>query len=116
LYMMQKWMRGRCACEAAPLCTKGNLALLDRLYYNKYDIVGHMCRNKFNMSAIPRHLVRKVIQEHEEQTRRSLAGHPRFLHYRLEDNMTNIVQKLADFLGLELEVPSNISFHENKAE
>lgn len=102
LYMIQKWMESRCNCPDAPRC-KSAMDLVDRLYYNKYGILEHFCRNNKNASAIPRDLVRKLVTKQQEQTANYLKDHPHYLHYALEEDDDVKLEKLAHFLGLGTE-------------
>lgn len=94
--------RDRCQCATAPRCTKGALALVDRLYFDKYRALGHLCRDL----DVPRALVRAWLASWEEETLGYMRGHPRFLHLRTEDDARSSMQTLAHFLGLDFNASS----------
>jgi hypothetical protein len=101
-YMIQRWMKGRCSCPQAPSCYKADRwKIMDRLYYNRYQILEYFCNNNQNASAIPRDLIRKLITNSEEQIANYLKDHPHYLHFKLEEDTHVKLQKLASFLGLE---------------
>ena len=92
---------------------KGNIALIDRLYFNRFDALGHLCKDL----EVPRELVRNWLQLHEMETWSHIRRHPRFLQLSLEDGARINAEKMVHFLELEesaLELLNFESLHLNK--
>ncbi|KAL9180508.1 hypothetical protein ACHAXT_010961 [Thalassiosira profunda] len=118
LYMLQRWCQDRCTCDKAPKCTSaGNMALVDRLYFDRFHALRFMCDNNGDASKIPRDLVRTWLATHEAETGRDLRGHPRALRLRLEDGARANAGRMARFLGLGESALGSLDFdalHANK--
>ena len=113
LYMLQTWCSDRCKCDEAPRCVKGNTALIDRLYFDRFDALGHLCKT----ATVPRDLVRDWLRLHERETSSHMRDHPRFLRLSLEDGPRTNAEKMVHFLGVDESALDSLdyeSLHQNK--
>jgi len=114
LYMLNTWCQDRCVCNTAPRCSKGSIALIDRLYFDKNRVLELMCENNGNANLIPRDVIRTWLRRYEEETEAYLRDHPRFLRLRLEDGSRENMKRMVQFLGLNesvLDLLDYESFH-----
>lgn len=99
IYMLETHASYRCKCKDKPRCSKGSMALIDRLYYDKYNALGHICNE---IDQVPRDLVRTWLKNWEEETYSSMIDHPHFLQLRLEDTTRSNAEKMVKFLELDM--------------
>ncbi len=114
-FMLQKWAQDRCKCRKAPRCVISKLQTTDRLYNDKYNAIGTMCKNNGNAAKIPEELLRNMILQEENEIIRNMRGHPRFLQLTLEDGTEANMKKMAEFLHVN--ITWNIQYdtlHQNK--
>lgn len=115
-YMMGKWLQDRCLCHTAPRCQEHNLALLDRLYYNKYNALGHMCRHGGNPESIPKDLLYEMLTQESANIQQLMHDHPKFLAIKLEDGVERNLKKMAIFLGLNASEATTHDIHLNRGQ
>ena len=92
---------------------KGNTALIDRLYFDRFDALGHLCKT----ATVPRDLVRNWLRLHERETSSHMRDHPRFLRLSLEDGSRTNAEKMVHFLGVDESALDSLdyeSLHQNK--
>jgi len=75
------------------------MALIDRLYYDKYNALGHICNE---IDQVPRDLVRTWLKNWEEETYSSMIDHPHFLTLKMEDTTRSNAEKMVKFLELDM--------------
>jgi len=99
-YMLGEWLTDRCKCKSAPLCSSGNIALIDRLFFNVKGAVAALCKHSMDPSKIPQALLEDWLGSWERMTREFLRGHPRYIELKLEDGAEANMRKMARFLKM----------------